>query len=110
MRSARAQSARRTRGAAPTRQCVDGGSAPRRRVGGGSTSARALGARQLPVHGATVTPAMEETVAAARTPWTQSPVGWVRAGSVEKTLPRCKGQRGMKCSAEGPRMDVVIRP
>jgi len=53
---------------------------------------------------------MEETVAAARTPWTQSPVGWVRAGSVEKTLPRCKGQRGMKCSAEGPRMDVVIRP
>ena len=34
----------------------------------------------------------------------------VRAGSVEKTLPRCKGQRGMKCSAEGPRMDVVIRP
>jgi hypothetical protein len=39
-----------------------------------------------------------------------TPVGRARSGSVEKTLPRCKGQRGMKCSAEGPRMDVVIRP
>ena len=39
-----------------------------------------------------------------------TPVGRVRTGSVERTQPRCKGQRGMKRSAEGPRMDVAIRP